>query len=94
MKCSYSWGTVNELVVFGILASINVSYINAAEKDPSKWVITEVYNENTLDIPSDPIFVGKSMIVLFHSINFFGHLLITMMQHTIWINCITLLSLD
>ena len=30
MRRNYSWGTVNELVLFGILAGINVSYINAA----------------------------------------------------------------
>ena len=69
MKSNYSWGTLNELVILGILARINVSYINAADKDPSIWVITDVYNENTLGIPNDPIDAGKSLIVLFHSIN-------------------------
>ena len=72
MRRNYSWGTVNELVMLGILAGINVSYINAADKDPSKWVITDVYTENTIGIPSNQIFCGKSLIVLFHSINFSG----------------------
>ena len=70
MKCNHKWGTVNELVMLGILARINVSYINAIDKDPSRWVITDVYNENTLGIPSNQIFHSKSLIVLFHSINF------------------------
>ena len=34
MKRNYSWGTVNEFVMFGILAAINMSYINAADTDP------------------------------------------------------------
>ena len=72
MRRNYSWGTVNELIMFGILARINVSYINAADQDPSKWVTTDVYNASTLGIPNDPIFGGKSLIVLFHSINFSG----------------------
>ena len=72
MKRNYSWGTVNELVMLGMLAHINVSYINAADKDPSRWVITDVYTENTIGIPSNQIFCGKSLIVLFHSINFSG----------------------
>ena len=72
MRRNYSWGTVNELIMLGILARINVNYVNAADKDPSKWVITDVYDENTLGIPNDPIFEGKSLIVLFHSINFSG----------------------
>ena len=72
MKRNYSWGTVNELVMLGILAGINVSYINAADTDPIKWVITDVYNANTLGIPSDPIYGGRHLIVLFHSINFSG----------------------
>ena len=65
MKCNYSWGTVDELIMLGILARINVSYINAADKEPSIWVITDVNNENTLGIPNDPIYAGKSLIVLF-----------------------------
>ena len=40
MKRNYSWGTVNELIILGILARINVSYINACDTDPSRWVIT------------------------------------------------------
>ena len=72
MRRNYSWGTVNELVMLGILARINVSYINAADTDPSKWVITDVYNANTLGIPNDPIYEGKSLIVLFNSINHCG----------------------
>ena len=46
--------------MLGILARINVSYINAADKDPSKWVITDVYNANTLGISNDPIYERKS----------------------------------
>ena len=65
-------GTVNELVMLGILARINVSYINDADQDSSKWVITDVYNANTLGILNDPIYEGKSIIVLFHSINHVG----------------------
>ena len=33
MKRDYSWGTVNELVMLGILAGIDVSYINADETE-------------------------------------------------------------
>ena len=72
MRRNYSWGTVNEIVMFGILAGINVSYINAADTDPIKWVITDVYTENTIGIPSNPIYGGRHLIVLFHSINFSG----------------------
>ena len=72
MRRNYSWGTVNELVMLGILAGINVSYINAADIDPTKWVITDVYNANTLGKPSDPIYGGRHLVVLFHSINFSG----------------------
>ena len=72
MKSNYTWGTVNEQIMLGILARINVCYLNAADNDPTKWVITEVYNENTLGIPNDPIYEGKSLMVLFHSINFSG----------------------
>ena len=71
-RTGVTWRTVNELIMFGILARINVSYVNAADQDPSKWVITDVYNENTLGISNDPIFEGKSLIVLFHSINISG----------------------
>ena len=39
-----TWGTVNELIMLGILARINVSYVNAADQDPSKWVITRDAN--------------------------------------------------
>ena len=42
------------------------------DQDPSKSVITDVYNASTLGIPNDPIFGGKLMIVLLHSINFLG----------------------
>ena len=58
--------------MLGILARINVSYINAADTDPSKWVITDVYNANTISIPNDPIYEGIPLVVLFHSINFSG----------------------
>ena len=60
---------MNELVILGILAGINVSYINVADTDLAKWVITNVYNVNTLGIPSDPIYEGRHLIVFFHSIN-------------------------
>ena len=91
MKCNYKWGTVNELVMLGILARINVSYINATDKDPSRWVNTDVlYNEHTLGIPSNQIFHSKSLIVLFDSINFSGSLLITMMQYIVWIDCLAI----
>ena len=72
MKRNYSWRTVNELIMLGILACINVSYINVTDIDHSKWVITDVYDANTLSIPNDPIFGNKSLVVPFHSINFFG----------------------
>ena len=36
VRRNYSWGTVNEIVMFGILAGINVSCINAADTDPIK----------------------------------------------------------
>ena len=71
MRRNYSWGTVNELIMLGILAGIIVSYINAADTDPTKWVTTDVYNANTLGIPSDPIYGGRHLIVLFNSINFY-----------------------
>ena len=73
MRSNYSWGTVNELVMFGILAGINVSYINAADTDPTNRVITDVYNANTLGIPSERIFMGRHLIVLFHNINLSGY---------------------
>ena len=68
---NYSWGTVNELDYVWYVCS-HVSYINAADQDPSKWVTTDVYNASTLGIPNDPIFGGESLIVLFHSTNFSG----------------------
>ena len=71
-RSNYSWGTVNELVMLGNLAGINVSYINADDKDPSEWVITDVYTENTLGISSNQISCGKLLFVLFHNINFSG----------------------
>ena len=46
MNRNSGWGTVNELIMLGILARINVSYVNATDKDPSKWVVTDVYTEN------------------------------------------------
>ena len=82
MKRNYLWGTVNELILLGILACINVSYINATDIDPSKWVITDVYDESTLVRPNDPIFGNKSLVVLFHSINFLAFLLTTTMLYT------------
>ena len=72
IRSNYSWGTVNELVKLVILAGINVSYINAADKDLSKWVIIDVYTENTIGVPSNQIFCGKSLIGLFYSTNFSG----------------------
>ena len=72
MKRNYTWGTLNELIMLGILARIHVSYINAGDPDPSKWVITDVYDETTFGIPNDPIYEGKSLYVLFHSINHSG----------------------
>ena len=39
MKRNYTWGTLNELIMLGILARIHVSYINSGDPDPSKWVI-------------------------------------------------------
>ena len=72
MRLNYTWGSVNELIILGILARINVSYINATNQDPSKWVITDVYSGHTLGIPNDPIFEGKYLVVLFHSIGFSG----------------------
>ena len=59
-------GTVNELIILGILARINVCYKNAADIDPSKWVITEVYNEYTLGIPNDPIYETKLSMRINH----------------------------
>ena len=58
--------------MLGILAHIRVSYINAGDLDPSKWAITDVYDETSFSIPNDPIFQGKSLYVLFHSINHSG----------------------
>ena len=55
MNSNYTWDTVKELIMLGILASINVSYLNAAKPDPSKWVVTEIYNGNTLGISNDSI---------------------------------------
>ena len=72
MKQTYTWGGVDELIMLGMLAQINVSLIDASNTDPSNWVITEVYNEASFGILNDPIFEGKSLIVLFHSINYSG----------------------
>ena len=58
--------------MLGILARINVSYINACDTDPSRWVITDVYNEATFSLPNDPIYQGTSLLVLFLSINHYG----------------------
>ena len=49
---------------------INVSYVNAADKNPSKLVFTDVYNEDTF--PNDQIIEGKSLFVLFHCMHFSG----------------------
>ena len=65
MKRNYTWGTLNELIMLGILARIHVSYINAGDPDPSKWVITDVYDETTFGIPNDPIYEGKSLCICF-----------------------------
>ena len=72
MKRNYTWVTLNELIMLGILARIHVSYINAGDPDPSKWVNTDVYDETTFGIPNDPIYEGNSLYVLFHSINHSG----------------------
>ena len=69
---NYTWGTVNELIMFGILARINVSYVNAITSSPSQWAITDVYSNNTFNIANDPIFEGRTLSVLFHSINCSG----------------------
>ena len=45
MRRNHTWGTVNELIMLGILARINVSYINAMTTSPSQWAITGVYSE-------------------------------------------------
>ena len=67
--------------MLGILARIHVSYINAGDPDPFKWVITDVYDETTFGLPNDPIYEGKSLYVSFHSINHSGSGAI-MMQYT------------
>ena len=72
MRRNYSWGTVNELIMLGILAGINVSYIKAPDRDSTKWVITDVYNTNTLGIPVIPIYGALHLVVLYHSIHFSG----------------------
>ena len=58
--------------MFGILAGINVNYINAVDTDTFKWLITNIYDDNALGVLSDPIYGGKHLIMLFHSINFSG----------------------
>ena len=52
------------------ILAINVSYVNAADKNPSKLVFTDVYNEDTF--PNDQIIEGKSLFVLFHCMHFSG----------------------
>ena len=72
MRRNYTWGTVNELIMLGMLARINVSFINAVNPSPSEWAITDVYNDNTLSVSNDPIYENKTLSVLFHSIGCSG----------------------
>ena len=81
MKRNYKWGTVNELIMLGMLSNINVSYMNAADKDQSKLVITDVYTENTLDITSNLIFDAKSFIGYFIASIYLDPLLTIMMLY-------------
>ena len=67
-----TWGTINELVMFGILAGINVSYVCATDTDPTKWALINVYNSNSLHLPMNPLFQDKCLVLLFHSLNFSG----------------------
>ena len=46
--------------------------MNFGNPDPSKLVITDVYDETTFSIPNDPLYEGKSIYVLFNSINHSG----------------------
>ena len=67
-----TWGTINELIMFGILAGVNVSYVNATDHNPTKWAFIDVYKQSSLDLPMNPLFQGKSLVLLFHSVNFSG----------------------
>ena len=58
--------------MLGILARVNVSYLNADDLDPTRGLITEVYHRNTLDIDNDPIFEGRTLLLLNHSIDYSG----------------------
>ena len=59
MRRNYTWGTVNELIMLGMLARINVSFINAVNPSPSEWAITDVYSDNTLSMSNDSVYEGK-----------------------------------
>ena len=72
MRRDHSWGAVNELIMLGMLAHINVSYVNADNSNELEWVITDVFRESNFGIPNDPIFEGRTLYVLFHSINCSG----------------------
>ena len=72
MRRNYTWGTVNELIMLGMLARINVSFINAVNPSPSEWAITDVYSDNTLSMSNDSVYEGKTLSVLFHSIGCSG----------------------
>ena len=73
MRCAeLHMSTVNELIMLGMLARINASFINAVNLSPSEWAITDVYSDNTLSMSNDSIYEGKTLSVLFHSIGCSG----------------------
>ena len=52
-----TWGSINELIMFGILARVNVSYLNATDPDPNKWMFIDVYKESSpLQLPMTMFF--------------------------------------
>ena len=58
-------GIVNELIILGILARIAVKYVNTANKNPLKWVITDVYDKNKLVILNDLILKVNNLLNYF-----------------------------
>ncbi len=58
--------------MLGILAGVNVSYVNATDSNPTKWVFIDVYKESSLHLPMNNIFQNKHLVLLFHSLNFSG----------------------
>ena len=56
---------VNELIILGILARIAVKYVNTADKNPLKWVITDVYDKNKLVILNDLILKVNNLLNYF-----------------------------